>query len=129
VIKAEELAPELDALLGVLGRLDFTFHLFGADRNVVDALAGVRSHGAWADVVILFDEDRAVAYRVPTGPGRDVFDPTDVFWWYGVNPADTLRALIAQPAAPADLEPFGAPAGFGIPQELRANDRIRKWSR
>ncbi|HET9138376.1 MAG TPA: hypothetical protein VFO68_03360, partial [Actinophytocola sp.] len=92
-------------------------------------VAGVLDWGGYADVVILHDEQYAVAYRTPTGPDADVFAPTVVFWSYASCPVWTLRALLTlaphgHPDAPATLT--AAPAGLGLPTEHRLPVRVRK---
>jgi hypothetical protein len=119
---------ELDVLLDRLGRLGALFHAFQTDQHGPDVLAAVRDFGGVADVVILFDELRAVAYRTTTTPDTDVFAPVLVFWSYVACPVWTLRALLTvsppgHPDAPATLTP--APAGLGLPVDGRLPVRIR----
>jgi hypothetical protein len=99
---------EFDILIAHLGHLPYVFHEFRIGTRDDEALAAVRSWGEIADVVIVRDESTATAYRSPTGPDLDVFDPVRVFWFYASSAAWTLRALLTLPApghpdAPRDL--------------------------
>ena len=102
--RATVLTSELDALLIRLGRQRFIAHQFRVDRHGPEVLAFVRDWGGMADVVILHTEDYAVAYRTPSGPGRDVFAPTEVSWSYASSPVWTLRgALTLAPPGHPDV--------------------------
>ncbi|HEU5471099.1 MAG TPA: hypothetical protein VFV67_10630 [Actinophytocola sp.] len=120
---------ELDELLVRLGRQRFTEHAFRVDHHGPDILAFVRDWGAGtADVVILFDERVAWAYRTATGPDIDVFAPELVSWWYGSCPVWTLRAVITlpgpgHPEAPNQL--LNPPPGYGLPKTGRMPVRVR----
>ena len=121
---------ELDALLDQLGRRRYLMHAFRSDHDGPEIVAGIhRWDGGCVDVVILFNEDRATAYRVPAAPGADPFSPTRVLWWYAASPVWTLRALLAldppgHPDAPAVLT--DAPPGCGVPITNRIPVRIRR---
>jgi hypothetical protein len=124
---------ELDALLDELGRRRYLMHAFRSDRDGPEIVAGIHRWDSGcadcADVVILYQEDRAIAYRVPTAPGTDPFSPGRVFWWYAATPVWTLRALLTlappgHPDAPAVLT--DAPPGCGVPVANRIPVRIRR---
>lgn len=121
---------ELQLLLDWLGRCGYLIHQFDHDgHNGPATVAGVLDWGDCLDVVILRDEKRAVAYRMPAEPGADALAPTAVFWSYASCPVWTLRALLtlAQPGhpdAPATLTV--APKGLGMPGEHRLPLRVRK---
>jgi hypothetical protein len=123
------MTDELAALIELIGKRGFMLHSFQGDQHGPDVLAAVCEHAAAADIVIIFDEHRACAYRTPTGPTADIFAPSHVFWYYASSSIWTLRALLTlaapgHPDAPADLTP--APPGLGIPSEWRARVRLRK---
>ena len=123
---------ELEALMETVGRSGYLFHAFQVDRYGPEVLAAVHDFGGCADVVILFDEERACAYRTPTGTGIDTFAPTHVYWSYASSPVWTLRALVTlpppgHPDAPSGLTP--APSGLGLPIEGRQPVRVRKRGR
>jgi hypothetical protein len=123
------MTDELAALITLIGKSGFMLHSFQGDRHGPDVLAAVRDYGGVADVVILFDEKHACAYRTPSAQGMDVFDPGQVFWSYASSSVWTLRALITlappgHPEAPAELAP--AQNGLGIPPEWRERVRLRK---
>jgi hypothetical protein len=123
------MTDELAALVELVGKRGFMLHSFQGDRHGPDVLAAVHNHGRCADVVIIFDEHRACAYRTPTGPDADIFAPRHVLWSYASSSVWTLRALLTlappgHPDAPADLSE--APNGLGVPQELRERVRLRK---
>jgi hypothetical protein len=123
------MTDELAALIEKIGKSGFLLHSFQGDRHGPDVLAAVRDFGGVVDVVIMFDEQRACAYRTPSGPGVDVFGPRHVFWSYASSAVWTLRALLTlaapgQPDAPSELNP--APFALGVPQEWRERVRVRK---
>lgn len=123
------MTDELAALIERIGKNGFLLHSFQGDRHGPDVLAAVRDFGGTADVVIMFDPERACAYRTPTGQGVDIFAPDNVFWSYASSAIWTLRALLTlaapgHPDAPADLA--AAPPGLSVPREWRERVRIRK---
>jgi hypothetical protein len=125
---------ELDALLERLGKSGFLLHAFRVDQHGPDILAAVRDYNGLADVVILFDEHTACAYRTPTGDGLDLYNPQAVYWWYGTNPVHTLRAVLTlpppgHPDAPVTLA--DAPRGYGLPRAARTPVQVRvpRWHR
>jgi hypothetical protein len=123
---------ELDELLGLVGRQRFLAYAFRSDRDGPDVLAFVRYWaGGTADVVIVFDEERASAFRT-AGSGADVFAPELVSWWYAAKPVWTLRALIALPEPGHPDEPIELmrpppecllPAAGRMPVRVRARLR------
>ena len=123
------MTDELAALIKLIGTNGFMLHSFQGDRHGPDVLAAVRDYGGSSDVVIMFDEDRACAYRTPSGPGIDVFGPSQVYWSYASSAVWTLRAMLTldppgRPDAPRDLTP--APNGLGVPREWRQRVRLRR---
>jgi hypothetical protein len=109
---------ELHLLLDRLGRSGYVVHQFEHDdQNGPVTVAGVLNWGQCVDVVILHDDEYAVAYRTVVDTGVDVFAPTVVFWSYASSPVWTLRALLTlappgHPDAPGTLTT--APAGLGL---------------
>jgi hypothetical protein len=123
---------ELDELLGLVGRLGFLTYAFRSDRDGPEVLAFVRYWaGRTADVVIVFDEERASAFRT-AGSGADVFAPELVSWSYTAKPVWTLRALIALPTPGHPDEPVElrrpAPACV-LPASSRMPVRVRARAR
>ena len=123
---------ELAALIEEVGKRGFMLHAFRVDQHGPEILAAVLTVDGCADVVILLGKERACAYRTPTGPGFDVFAPTQVYWSYASSPVWTLRALLTlpphgHPAAPRRLT--DAPRGLGLPAEGRLPVRLRKRGR
>jgi hypothetical protein len=124
---------ELDELLIRLGRQRFMEHAFRVDRNGPNVLAFVHDWGEGAaDVVILFDERVACAYRTATKPGVDVFAPELVSWWYSASPVWTLRAMISLPQPGHPDEPnqlLAPPRGYALPKAGRmpVRMRMRTW--
>lgn len=120
---------ELDGLLDQLGRRGFLMHAFRVDRHGPAILGYVYDWGGQADVLIIRGEEEAVAYRTPTGPDIDVFDPPRVYWWYGHTAVWTLRALLTL-APPGDPDASGVlsdtPPGHGIPADRRSPVRVRQ---
>ncbi|HET9141104.1 hypothetical protein [Actinophytocola sp.] len=120
---------ELHILLDRLGRCGYVVHQFEHDdRHGPATVAAVLNWGGTADVVVLFDQDRAAAWRCPTGPGVDVFAPVQVYWSYAACPVWTLRALLTlappgHPDAPNGLT--ATPPGMGLSTEGRVPARIR----
>jgi hypothetical protein len=123
---------ELDELFCCIGRQRFMAHAFRSDRNGPEVLAFVHYWaGGTADVVMIFDEEKACAYRT-AGTGGDVFAPELVSWWYLSNAVWTLRALITLPEPGRPEEPCEImrpplectlPAGNRIPVRVRARLR------
>jgi hypothetical protein len=123
---------ELDVLLTEVGKRGFLLHAFRTNLHGPEIVAFVSSYGGVADVLIIFDEQRASAHRVPTGPGIDVFAPPRVSWWYASSPVWTVRALLTlappdHPDAPAMLA--DTPPGYGLPAAGRLPVRIRTVNR
>lgn len=123
------MTDELAALIEKIGKSGFMLHSFQGDRHGPDVLAAVRDFGGTVDVMIMFDAERACAYRTPTGPDIDVFEPHHVLWSYASSAVWTLRALLTlaapdHPDAPVEL--LQAPNGLGVPHEWRERVRVRK---
>ncbi|HKN51002.1 MAG TPA: hypothetical protein VJX66_00810 [Amycolatopsis sp.] len=117
----------LEELLNEVRRRKWVLHLFGG-RESPEIYAAVFQWETCADVVILRDEDHATAFRVPTFPGTDVFDPGVVTWQYHATPVWTLRAVLALPApgeSGAPLQALRPQADCRIPIELRQGVTIR----
>ncbi|WIY06888.1 hypothetical protein QRX60_24655 [Amycolatopsis mongoliensis] len=122
--------PGLEQLLEELRRRKWVLHLFGG-REAPEIYAAVHTWPTCADVIILRDEHRASAYRVPTFPGTDVFSPRVVTWQYHATPVWTLRAVLtlAEPGTPgAPLQALRPQPGCHIPLELRRDVTIRPTS-
>jgi hypothetical protein len=123
---------ELDVLLETIGKRGYFFYeTHRGHWPEPDALAAVRDYGGTADVLILYDEDRACAFRTPTGRAFDALSPTHVYWYYEHSPVWTLRALVTlappgYPEAPDEL--IAMPPGYGIPPGERRPVRIRRRS-
>lgn len=117
---------ELDVLLELLGKR-WMLHFFG-ERRRPHTIAAVYHWTDRADVVILWGEDTAIAYRMPITPDADVFAPHRVHWWYGGSAVWVLRAVLTlavpgHPTAPDTLiEP---PPSLRIPPEQRRPVHIR----
>ena len=124
---------ELDELLDRLGSQRFMQHAFRVDHHGPDILAFVgKWDGGTADVVILFDENIACAYRTATGSGVDVFAPELVSWWYSSSPVWTLRALISLPQPGHPDEPnqlMAPPSGYALAKDARIPVRVRMRGR
>lgn len=126
-------ALELKLLLEELGRQRFVNHEMRMDRDQrPDMLGFVRSWGGGtADVVILFDEGQACAWRTAPGSHMDALAPDLVSWWYHQSPVWTIRAVLAlpppgHPGEPRQLMPL--PAGCAVPDDRRAPERVRMRS-
>ncbi|MEU5263659.1 hypothetical protein [Amycolatopsis sp. NPDC021455] len=120
----------LEELLEELRRRKWVLHLFGG-REAPEIYAAVHRWPTCADVIILRDEHRASAYRVPTFPGTDVFSPRVVTWQYHATPVWTLRAVLtlAEPGTPgAPLQALRPQPDCHIPLELRQDVTIRPTS-
>lgn len=120
---------ELYKLLTELGRAGYMVHTYQIHQALPNVVAAVRVWDGCADVVIIYADDCAYACRTPAGPGRDVLDPSEVYWQVAGMPARALGDLLALAApghegAPKALTPvmkgFGLPAGKrGMPARLR----------
>jgi hypothetical protein len=115
---------ELDALLEKASKVGFIAQMFHPGHGP-DVLAIVYQWESCADVAVLFDDQHAQAYRMPTADDADMFAPTHVYWWYGASAVWTLRALLTlpapgQPDAPHTL----VPAPSGLPHD-RMSARMR----
>ncbi|SFW90686.1 hypothetical protein [Amycolatopsis australiensis] len=120
----------LEQLLEELRRRKWVLHLFGG-REAPELYAAVHEWPTCADVIILRDEHRASAYRVPTFPGTDVFAPRVVTWQYHATPVWTLRAVLtlAEPGTPgAPLQALRPQPECHIPPGLRRDVTIRPTS-
>lgn len=125
----DEMLPDwrdIDPWLAELRARHWTVHLYG-DPKAPTLIGAVWHWEHWADVVILRGHDRAVAYRVQTGPDTDVFDPQWVSWWYSKCAVWTLRAILTlDPPTSADqARIFPAPWFGRIPPEERRAVTIR----
>jgi hypothetical protein len=123
---------ELDELLIRLVRLRFTQYAFRVDHHGPDILAYVHDWGSGtADVVIVFDEQVACAYRTAIGRDIDVFAPELASWWYSSSPVWTLRAMISLPQPGHPDEPnqlIAPPKGYALPKAGRMPVRVRMRS-
>ena len=115
---------EIDVLINEAGKRGFVWHLFRTNQHGPEILAGVLRWPTCSDVVVLIDDHRSHAYRVPTGDPREsrCSRPEQVHWFYGLS-ADVgmtwvLRALLTlpHPAEPHGLPtPVAVPAAIGVP--------------
>ena len=114
---------ELDYWLEKLRHERWTLHVGGRDKRHPDGLA---AHFAWqdcADVIIIRDEESAVAFRTPTDDKTDVLAPEYVTWVYGDD-----KSVLSLPRPGSLHEPFQlipAPASCRIPLEGRKPVTIR----
>jgi hypothetical protein len=118
----------LDDALEELRRRKWTMHFFGKDKRNPELIAAVWAWPGCADVLLLKSEDKATAYRTPTGSGVDPLVPSAVLWVYSAPALWTLRAVLTieppgTPHAPSQLMP--APAACGVPQEFHRPRTIR----
>lgn len=119
-----------DFLVEKLGKQRFTNHEMALARDGRPNILGfVRnwSNGI-ADVVVIFNETTACAWRTTDGYDGDVFAPDTVTWSYAYTPVWTLRAVLSMPPSghPNEpLQPMPLPAGCKIPETARRNQRIR----
>ena len=58
---------EIDVLINEAGKRGFVWHLFRTNQHGPEILAGVLRWPTCSDVVVLIDDHRSHAYRVPTG--------------------------------------------------------------
>ena len=125
---------ELDLLVEQLGMQRFTNHEMGIARDGRPNVLGfvrVWSNGV-ADVVVIFDEAAACAWRTATRQDGDVFAPDLVSWSYAHTPVWTLRAMLSMPPPGHPGEPvvlMSLPAGCMVHEGVRMNQRIRMRQR
>lgn len=117
-----------DALDELRRRRCWTMHLFGKDKRNPELIAAVRAWPDCADVLLLASEDKATAYRTPTGDGVDPLVPDMVLWVYSSCAMWTLRAVLTlgspnRPNAPCAFIP--APPACRVPPELHRPRTIR----
>jgi hypothetical protein len=99
-----------DEWIAELSRRRWT-HFYFPNREQPRALAGVFWHTPnLVDVVQIFPDADAFAYRAPIPPNGDPFKPTAVVWTYGGGVIWTIRAVLALPGpgeidAPTQLMP------------------------
>jgi hypothetical protein len=85
---------EVGQLIAELIRQQWTRVCFGP-KTQPSAIAAIRQHQCWADVVVLRGHDQAAAYRTILGPGDDPLTAEYVLWHYIGSPADVLRAALS----------------------------------
>lgn len=119
---------DFEALLGLVKRRGFRMHAFDANRHGPGILAGDYRHSAGdaIDVIVLYDQRSAAAWRAPIGE-KDEFAPSQVYWSLRGDSVSTLRALLllpppGMPEAPNELSE--APAGLGVPAQGRKPCRV-----
>jgi hypothetical protein len=111
----------LDQLLAELRHRKWTLHLFGPQDNP-NLYAATFQWDTHADVFILWSEQEASAYRVPTFPNTDVFLPEVVAWQYFGAPEWVLRAVLtigAPGTRDAPMEVLTPNLLCSIPREIR----------
>lgn len=99
---------ELFGLLAELGRAGFDMDNYVLDRpGHPTVVAGVLNHhdGDCADVIILYAEGLAYAFRAPVGDSRDVLAPAEVFWDCPGKAVRAIRAVLALPTPSAEDAP------------------------
>lgn len=121
---------EFDFLVEMLGQQRFVNHEMGlAHDGRPNILGFVRFWGnGIADVVVLFDEQAACAWRTATGHDVDVFAPELVSWSYAHTPVWTLRAMLSLPPPGHPDEPVAVmslPSGCKVPASAQRNQRVR----
>jgi hypothetical protein len=97
----------LDDWLVELTRRKWT-HFYWPGTDEPNAMASVFRWDGYADVVALFPEQDAYAYRAPVTEHADPFNPAFVLWVYGGDPVWTIRGLLA-------LSPPGSPHAPVVP--------------
>jgi hypothetical protein len=121
---------EFEFLVELLGRQRFVNHEMGLAHDGRPNILGfvrVWSNGV-ADVVVIFDETAACAWRTVAGRNGDVFAPEVVSWSYAHNPVWTLRAVLSLPPPGHPDEPVAVmslPAGCTVAAGARGNQRMR----
>lgn len=84
------------------------------------AIAAIRRHQRWADVVVLRGHDRAAAYRTILGPGDDPLTAEYVLWHYIGDAAAVLGAAL-------DLSlDIPVEASYPIPEQCRIPEAQRR---
>jgi hypothetical protein len=96
--------PELDHWLAELRRRRWLM-IYLPSRENPQVVASVLRHPACVDVIALFGETEALAYRSPAGPGDDPLRPRLLTWVYAGAPTWTIRAALALPEPGARGEP------------------------
>lgn len=97
---------DLDELLVELRLRHWMLHFFGP-RGDLRAIGAVYQWETCADILILRTEDDASAFRVPTFPDTDVFEPAMVSWQYHASAMWTLRAVLTLEAPGTPGAPLG----------------------
>jgi len=98
---------DTDAWIAELTKRKWT-HFYFPNRDAPVAMASVFWHCGYVDVIQLFAEADAFAYRAPMELGANPFRPAAVMWHYGGVPIWTIRATLAlsepeSPYAPTTL--------------------------
>jgi hypothetical protein len=83
----------LEDLLDELRRRRWTLYIYGP-KVAPELVAAVFNWNGCADVLLLRSEKDATAYRVPSSPGAEVFNPSVVAWQYHSSALWTLRAIL-----------------------------------
>lgn len=102
---------DLDEWIGELTRRGWT-HLYVPDRAQPLAMASTYWYSGYVDVIQLFPEEDAFAYRAPCEPRQNPYTPASVVWQYGGTAVWTVRAMLALPepgSAYAPKDPMPAP--------------------
>jgi hypothetical protein len=122
--RAPDMKTELDYWLEKLRHERWMLHLGGTDARRPEWIA---AHFQWrecADVVIIRDENTAVAFRAPVDHTTDVLNPDYVTWVYGDDKSAVwvLRAALSlpRPGSPHEhVQLIDAPPACRIPPEGR----------
>jgi hypothetical protein len=97
----------LDEWLDELRRRRWTHHYF-PNREAPKVHASLYRWDHVVDVVALFTDADALAYRAPMSPDHDPFRPPIVTWVFAGEPIWAIRAVLALPEPGADGEPSHA---------------------
>lgn len=98
-----------DEWIAELTRRKWT-HFYFPNRDQPEVMASVVWHDGYVDVVQLFAEADAFAFRAPMEQHSNPFRPAAVVWHYGGDPAWTIRAILAL-AEPGDSDAPVTPMG------------------
>jgi len=110
---------EVEQLIAELIRQQWIRVCFGP-KTQPSAIAAIRRHQCWADVVVLRGHDQAAAYRAVLGPGDDPLIAEYVLWHYIGTAEAVLRAALGL-SWDVPLE-----AGYPIPEQCRIPEAQRR---
>lgn len=96
---------ELDRWLEELRRQRWTM-IYLPNREDPQVVTAIRRWPGCVDVVALFSDTDALAFRAPADPRDDPFRPTSTTWVYAGVPVWTIRAALALPEPGTPGEPY-----------------------